>query len=129
MRKLVGIFVALLASALAHAAPTTVAVRTEIEALLGKLESSHCEFNRNGGWHTGADAKTHLLGKLQYLENRTTLRSTEQFIELAASVSSASGKPYLVKCGTNPAVPSAQWLNNELAAIRATGQYPASAPK
>ncbi|MDR5753038.1 MULTISPECIES: DUF5329 family protein [unclassified Caballeronia] len=60
-------------------------------------------FNRNGTWYSGMEAKAHLLAKLHYLENRTTLTSTEQFIELAARKSSVSGKPYLVQCGeTDP---------------------------
>jgi len=114
---------------MAHAAPPAPGVQAEIEALLGRLESSKCEFNRNGGWYNGADAKTHLHGKLESLERRTTLRSTEQFIELAATFSSSSGKPYEVKCGGGPSVPSAQWLTKELAILRAAGQRPASAPK
>ena len=128
MRTLAAFFFALLASGLVRAAPPSSAVRGEIEALLGKLESSRCEFNRNGGWYTGADAKAHLFGKLEYLENRTTLRSAEQFIELAATFSSTSGKPYQVKCSSST-IPSAQWFTNELAVIRATRGQPASAPK
>ena len=42
----------------------------------------------------------------------------ESFIEGAASESSASGKPYSVKCGDSAAVPSATWLRDELARFR-----------
>ena len=115
--------------AAAQAATAPAAIRTEIEALLVKLQSSGCEFNRNGNWYTGADARTHLLRKLEYLENETTLRSTEQFIELAATSSSTSGQAYQVKCSGDTAVPSAQWLTNELAAARAASRQSASAPK
>ena len=128
--RVLAAFVLAFASSLVQAAPTLAAVRAEIEALLGKLESSRCEFNRNGGWYTGTDAKTHLLGKLEYLENgATTLRSTEQFIELAATSSSTSGRPYQVKCGADPAIPSAVWLKHELAAIRAARAQSVPAPK
>jgi hypothetical protein len=129
MRAQVAFVLAVLASHPVLAAPTPVEVRAEIEALLGRLESSHCEFNRNGGWYTGADAKSHLLSKLGYLERNTTLRSTEQFIEQAATSSSSSGKPYQVKCGNTAAVQSQLWLTNELSAIRAAQQPSASAPK
>lgn len=112
----------------AHAGPAAPAVEAEIEALLARLESSRCEFNRNGGWYNGSDARTHLHGKLRALERRTTLRSTEQFIELAGSSSISSGKPYEVQCGGGPAVPSAQWLLKELTALRA-GARAASAPR
>jgi hypothetical protein len=47
---------------LAGAGPTPMTVRAEVDALLGKLESSGCQFNRNGSWHSAAEAKAHLLG-------------------------------------------------------------------
>jgi hypothetical protein len=105
---------------LAAAAPTPAPVRAEIDALLAKLESSGCQFNRNGSWHGAGEAKAHLLRKLEYIERRGTVQSTEQFIELAATGSSRSGKPYLVRCGSEAPVPSRQWLTRELAPIRGT---------
>src|SRR5262252_281918 len=79
---------------LSFAAPTPPRVRAEIDALLSRLETSGCQFYRNGSWYSGQEAKNHLLRKLEYIEGRTTIESTEQFIELAASKSSFSGKPY-----------------------------------
>jgi hypothetical protein len=105
----------------ATAGPTPAATRAEIDALLTRLESSGCDFNRNGSWYKGAEAKAHLLKKLEYLENKSTLRSTEQFIEQTASSSSSSGKPYLVKCGGANPQPSAQWLSKQLEGLRASG--------
>ncbi len=102
-----------------RAAPVAPAVRTEIDALLNRLQRSGCEFNRNGSWHTGEQAKAHLLKKLDYLEGRDAVHSTEQFIELAASASSATGTPYLVKCSSAAPLPSRQWLTGELATLRA----------
>ena len=93
------------------AAPTPAPVRAEIDAVLGRLQASGCEFNRNGSWYKAAEAKTHLLRKLEYLEGNTTLQSTEQFIELGASTSSLSGQPYLVKCGNTAPVESKKWLS------------------
>ena len=129
MRALAAFVLTLALGAAEQAATAPAAIRTEIEALLVKLQSSGCEFNRNGNWYTGADARTHLLRKLEYLENETTLRSTEQFIELAATSSSTSGQAYQVKCSGGTAVPSAQWLTDELAAARAASRQSASAPK
>jgi Family of unknown function (DUF5329) len=106
------------ACSVAVAAPTPAPVRAEIEALLNHLQTSGCEFNRNGSWYSGAQAKSHLLGKLEYLEGKGTLSSTEQFIEHAASTSSSSGKPYQVRCGSAAPLPSAKWLSQELASIR-----------
>ncbi|MRV73115.1 hypothetical protein GJ700_15505 [Duganella sp. FT92W] len=104
----------------ATAAPTAAPVRAEIDGLLGKLQTSGCQFNRNGSWYSGAEAKSHLLRKLEYFEDKSNVKTTEQFIELAASKSSSSGKPYQVKCGNAAAVPSQQWLSTELNAIRAS---------
>jgi hypothetical protein len=107
-----------------NAAPTAAPVRAEIDTLLGRLQTSGCQFNRNGSWYSGAEAKTHLLRKLEYFENKGNVQSTEQFIDLAASQSSSSGKPYQVKCGSAAAMPSRQWLNAELGAIRAASGRP-----
>lgn len=100
------------------------AVQAEITGLLNRLETSGCRFNRNGTWYSASEAKSHLLDKLHYIENRTTLASTEQFIEMAASKSSVSGQPYLVQCGTSPAQASATWLAAQLQSLRAATKRP-----
>jgi hypothetical protein len=107
---------------LAQAAPASPAVHAEIDALLAKLQASGCEFNRNGSWYTAAQAKTHLLRKLQYLEDKDMVHTAEQFIEQGASTSSTSGKPYWVKCSGGEPVASQRWLLSELKAIRATAK-------
>ena len=107
---------------LASAAPTAAPVRAEIELLLSKLQASGCEFNRNGSWYSGAEAKDHLLRKLEYIEGRSTVQSTEQFIELAAAKSSSSGQPYQVKCGAEAPADSQVWLAKQLGVVRAAGR-------
>lgn len=108
-----------LLAAATWAGPTPGPVRAEIEALLGRLVASGCRFERNGQWHSGERARSHLLRKLRYIERRGTLQSTEQFIELAASRSSVSHQPYRVQCGDAAAQESEQWLKAQLAALRA----------
>ena len=120
-RRLLAASLALAFLGLAQADPAPPAVRAEIDGLLKRLQTSGCQFNRNGSWYSGDAAKTHLLEKLGFLENADTLTSTEQFIELAATRSSMSGKPYLVRCGGAEPVESAKWLNGELKALRAKG--------
>ncbi|MEZ2311764.1 DUF5329 domain-containing protein [Paraburkholderia sp. RCC_158] len=93
-------------------------VQAEINSLLNRLETSGCGFNRNGTWYSGIEAKSHMLAKLHYIESRTALQNTEQFIELAATRSSVSGKPYVVKCGNGPGEPSATWLTKQLQSLR-----------
>ena len=104
------------------AAPPAPAVRTEIDGLLGRLEASGCEFNRNGSWYPAAEAKTHLLRKLEYLQDRGMVQTTEQFIALAASGSSMSGQPYMVRCGSGVPVPSGNWLRSQMHDMRSAGR-------
>ena len=70
--------------------------------------------------YSATDAKSHLLVKLRYLEDRGMVDSAEQFIELAASKSSMSGQPYQVRCANAAPVPSSTWLLSQLQRIRAT---------
>jgi hypothetical protein len=103
------------------AASLSPAARAEIDALLSRLEASSCTFNRNGTWYPPAEAKVHLLRKLKYLEDRGAVQSTEQFIERAASSSSTTGQPYLVKCGSGAPVESGTWLLSQLQGMRTSG--------
>ena len=105
----------------AIAAPTAAPIRNEIEGLLTRLEKSGCQFNRNGSWYSGAEAKAHLMRKLAYIEDKGTLQNTEQFIDLAATKSSFSGDAYQVKCANAPVLPSQQWLLRELWVFRGKG--------
>jgi len=107
------------AAAIAQAAPLPAPARAEVDALLARLQSSGCQFNRNGSWYSGAEAKDHLLRKLDYLEKKDMVKNAEQFIELGAATSSSSGKPYMVKCGAAAPMESKAWLTAELKAIRA----------
>jgi hypothetical protein len=104
------------------AASLSPATKSEIDALISNLETSGCKFNRNGTWYTASEAKVHLLRKLKYLEDQGAVRTTEEFIELAASSSSATGEPYLIKCGSDAPVQSGVWLRSQLKALRLVGR-------
>lgn len=122
MRHLASTFAAVVALALAtpaNAAPLPPAARAEVDALMNRLQASGCEFNRNGSWYSGAEAKAHLLKKLDALEGKNLVATTEQFIDRGASTSSMSGQPYLVRCAGKAAVESGPWLKAELQAVRA----------
>jgi hypothetical protein len=122
MRRLLLFLPIFILAAAGNAASLSPAARAEIDGLLASLEASACEFNRNGTWHTAAEAKSHLLRKLKYLEDRGAVRSAEQFIELAASSSSTTGQPYLVKCGNGAPVQSGTWLLSQLQVMRSSGR-------
>lgn len=106
-------------TSMAAAAPMPPAARAEVDSLLTRLQTSGCQFNRNGSWHAGADARGHLLKKLDYLEGKGLVKTAEQFIAQGASASSVSGKPYLVRCAGQSPVESAKWLAAELQQVRA----------
>ena len=99
-------------------APAPARARAEIDALLKALQTSGCQFNRNGSWYSAAEAQAHLTKKLEYLEGKDLVKSAEDFISLGASTSSSSGKPYLVRCGSEAAIESKAWLQSQLTALR-----------
>ena len=103
----------------ASAGPLPPAARGEIDALLARLDVSGCQFNRNGSWYSAVEAKAHLQRKLEYLEKKQLVESSEQFIQRGASSSSMTGRAYLVKCGDAPPVESAVWFMTQLRTIRA----------
>jgi hypothetical protein len=121
MKRLLLFLLAVCFALAGTAASLSPAARAEIDSLLSRLEASSCTFNRNGTWYPPAEAKVHLLRKLKYLEDRGAVQSAEQFIERAASGSSTTGQPYLVKCGNGAPVQSGTWLRSQLQGMRASG--------
>jgi len=102
----------------ASAAPPAIA-QTEINYLLGFVESSGCEFYRNGSWYDSKRAQAHLRDKYQMLAASDQINTAEDFIEKAATKSSLSGRPYQIRCGGGEAVTSNQWLRDVLTRYRA----------
>ena len=93
--------------------------KTEISHLFSYLKSSGCKFNRNGKWYAAEAASKHLQTKYDYLVKEGLITSTESFVELGATESSTSGKPYLVQCAGSAPVESATWFRAELTRLRA----------
>jgi len=98
----------------AQAAELPAPARAEIDGLLTSLGTSQCQFYRNGSWHDGREAESHLRMKFEYLLGHGKLRSTDDFIDGAATRSSLSGEPYAVKCANEAPQPSAAWLKARL---------------
>jgi hypothetical protein len=107
----------LLATSGALAAPSAQAQR-EIAQLIGSLDGSQCQFQRNGSWYGPADARSHLQRKYDYLLKKDMVDTAEQFIERAASQSSMSGKAYRIRCPGKPEQTSAAWFGARLQALR-----------
>ncbi len=96
----------------------TPQIDAEIDQLLAALKGSECRFQRNGTWYDAPKAAAHLETKRVYLRRLGRIHSAEDFIRLAATESSMSGKAYSVACPGKPEVPSKTWLEAELARIR-----------
>ncbi len=106
-----------LAAPWAQAAPPA-SVQAEVGFLLGYIEGSGCEFQRNGSWSGSRAAQAHLRDKYEYLSARDLIDTTEHFIERAATQSSLTGQAYMVRCQGGTPVTSQQWLRDELAHLR-----------
>ncbi|BBM01958.1 DUF5329 domain-containing protein [Microbulbifer sp. GL-2] len=88
----------------------------EIDHLINFVSSSECTFIRNDSEYSSSDAVKHMNKKYQYFSSK--IYSAEEFIELSATKSTFSGKPYHIKCKNQPAQKSQSWLLNELARYR-----------
>ena len=99
--------------------PSYASMEAEIDHLLQYIESSDCEFNRNGTIHNSQDAGKHIRRK--YSHTKRWIKSTEDFIQYAATKSSTTGKRYKVICNGIER-PTADWLLEELAHFRENSQ-------
>ena len=117
MRAVHALLLLALAAPVAWPAPSD-SDADEIEHLLGYLAISDCMFNRNGKWYAGVQAVEHLRHKYDYLLKKDLVTTAESFIELAATRSSVSGKPYLVRCGSAAPMESGEWFRKELERFR-----------
>ncbi|KPK52874.1 MAG: hypothetical protein AMJ84_00590 [Acidithiobacillales bacterium SM23_46] len=104
----------------ALSAPVLAApMETEVPQLLARMETSGCEFYRNGTWANAAKARAHLERKYRAMRARDLIGTTEEFIERGATRSSMSGEAYRVRCDGEGAMESAAWFRQELQRLRA----------
>jgi len=97
--------------------PTAFAasMEEEISHLLNFITVSDCVFIRNSSRHDPDEAMKHIEKKYNYLKKR--IKSTEDFIDGAATKSSLSGKPYTIICDGRE-MKTADWLYAELEKYR-----------
>jgi hypothetical protein len=85
----------------------------KIEALIGTVAQLHdAVFVRNGATHDARAAADHLRKK--WNAQKSDIKTARDFIRLAGSVSSMSGKPYLIRFKDGHEVKSADFLSAEL---------------
>jgi hypothetical protein len=92
--------------------------QAEINYLLEFVESSGCEFYRNGTWYDSRKARTHLQSKYEVLAAKDRIKTAEEFIEKAATRSNVSGLNYQVRCSGGKPSASAEWLRAVLERYR-----------
>ncbi|MGJ7489012.1 DUF5329 family protein [Variovorax sp. ZT4R33] len=88
-----------------------------IQALIQRVEKMPTmNFLRNGSSHTAAEAAQHMQAKYAYFKEKIV--TAEDFIDLCASRSEMTGKPYMVKMGDAAPVEANAFLKDELRALR-----------
>jgi hypothetical protein len=95
---------------------TTENVDETISYLLDYVSKSDCTFIRNGVPHTGKEAANHFRSKYEHFESE--IKTPEDFIQMSATKSMITGKPYLVKTTEGREISCAEWLGKVLADYR-----------
>jgi hypothetical protein len=104
--------------ALAEDAAAAEAENRTIEQLIASVaQLSDATFFRNGKSYPASSAARFLREKWQ--SRKSEVRSAEEFIDLVASSSSTTSKPYLIRFADGREVSSAEYLRAELARLRA----------
>ena len=91
----------------------------EIDFLISHVNNSECIFNRNEIDYKGSEAVTHIKRKYDYYKNE--IKTTKDFIELAATKSEISGRNYTVKCKNSEVQTLGNWLLKALNTLRKKG--------
>jgi len=99
----------------------------EIDFLISYVNNSECTFNRNGINYKGSEAITHIKRKRDYYKNE--IKSTKDFIRLAATKSEISGRNYTVKCKNSEIQGLGKWLLKSLSALREKAHTDNKSPK
>ena len=89
-----------------------------INYLLDYIGKSDATFIRNGQTHTPQEAVNHVKTKYEHFKNE--IKTPEDFIQLAASKSLLTGKPYLVRTPNGKEMRLDIWLTDALKEYRAS---------
>lgn len=116
MIKLSMITVSLIISLFSFSATGQTKTEEEVQHLLQYISNSGCIFIRNDIEYPAKEAAQHIQRKYNHMKDRT--KTADQVIKYAASESSFSGKPYMIKCSGKEPIKSAEWLTEELMKYR-----------
>jgi len=93
-----------------------ISEEAKIEALIAALEGlDDVVFLRNGKEHTVEEAVEHMRGKWKW--KRKEIKTVEDFIRIAGTESSTSGKVYLIRFPDGQEMESAVWFRAKLEEI------------
>lgn len=84
----------------------------EIELLISAVSESGCTFHRNGFSYSSERAAKHL--QMKYSRGKKYVVTTQDFIDVLASKSSVTGKPYTITCKDNETETVRDWLLKKL---------------
>jgi hypothetical protein len=101
----------LLLAPISHGSEAVLADKT-IQHMIAHVARSDVVFVRNSQKYSGKEAAEHMQKKYAHFKDK--IRTPEDFIELCASRSLLSGKPYLVINEKGEAIGSKEWLTAEL---------------
>lgn len=102
----------------AHAAEKKPTETAKITALIDHIESlKDAKFIRNGSEYTARNAAKFLRGKWD--ANKMEIKTARDFIDKAATKSSTTGKPYLIRLNGAADTPCANYLTAHLKKIEA----------
>ena len=103
-----------------HISLADTSLKGVINHLLRYIEESNCNFIRNDKEYDSKYAAEHIREKYNHF--RKEIHNVEDFIELCATKSLLSSKPYFVKCAPNTKILTAEWLRKELIKYYGTSQ-------
>ena len=87
-----------------------------VQHLIAHVAESDLTFIRNNDQFTGKEAADHMQKKYVYFRDK--IKTPEDFIELCATRSLMSGKPYLVINEKGAIITANEWLRTELVAYQ-----------
>ena len=125
IRAAISLLLLLAAAFPLYAGNPAPAEKAKIEALIGSLERLHdATFVRNGSDYDAKSAAKFLRGKWQ--SNDKEIKTAADFIAKAASVSSTTGKPYLIRFKDGTRTKCGDYLTAQLKKLEAA---PAGKPE
>jgi hypothetical protein len=100
----------------AMAVQQTEDIDATVQYLITYVKESDVTFERNTSRYTGSEAAEHINKKYRHFKD--DIDSPEKFIELCATGSLMTGKPYFIITMQGEQLPSSEWLHSELQSYR-----------